>query len=133
MSLTKLAMAVLLIWLVPVSFAPLFDTLIMFPFSISLVEEHSFFEQRTLAVRSAAYMTISYFIVSYFRHQRSQSSLLPILVYSVWLIFFRVALLIIHGGGDWVEWLIIVFFILLAGLLWKANKEESSKIFKGSW
>ena len=73
MSLTKLAMAVLLIWLVPVSFAPLFDTLIMFPLSISSVEEHSFFEQRTLAVRSAAYMTISYFIVSYFRHQRPQS------------------------------------------------------------
>ena len=58
----------------------------VFPISIS-VEDHSFFEQRTLAVRSAAYMTISYFIVSYFRHQRPQSSLLPILVYSVWLIF----------------------------------------------
>ncbi len=133
MSLTKVAMAVLLIWLVPVSFAPLFDTLIMFPLSISPVGEHSFFEQRTLAVRSAAYMTISYFIVSYFRHQRPQSSLLPILVYSLWLIFFRVALLIIHGGGDWLEWLITVFFILLAALLWKANKKESSKIFKGSW
>ena len=53
---------------------------------------------RPHSIRSAAFMTVSYFIISYLRHQRPLSSVLPILVFGYWLVVFRVAFLLIYSN-----------------------------------
>ena len=74
----KVIMLVLLIWLAPSAWLPLFGYMYEVPYTLIEIDVATA-NWRLHSIRSAAFMTVSYFIISYLRHQRPLSSVLPIL------------------------------------------------------
>ena len=131
MRVSKVIMAVLLIWMVPSAWMPLFGYMYEVPYTIIVIDVEAA-NWRVHSIRSAAFMTVAYFIVSYFRHQRPLSSVLPVLVFSYWLFVFRVATLAIYPQ-PWTEWILVFAFIVLNIVLTIEHMRDSNRIFKDSW
>ena len=131
MRVSKVIMAVLLVWMVPSAWMPLFGYMYEVPYTIIVIDVEAA-NWRVHSIRSAAFMTVAYFIVSYFRHQRPLSSVLPVLVFSYWLFVFRVATLVIYPQ-PWTEWILVVAFIVLNLVLTIEHMRDSNRIFKDSW
>ena len=84
---SKVIMAVWLVWMVPSAWMPLFGYMYEVPYTIIVIDVEAA-NWRVHSIRSAAFMTVAYFIVSYFRHQRPLSSVLPVLVSPIGCLFF---------------------------------------------
>ena len=61
-------------------------------------------------------MTVVYFIISYLRHQRPLSSVLPVIVFNFWLVLFRIAYVTVFFGTI-VRVVLILAFALMLGFL----------------
>ena len=131
MGVSKVIMAVLLVWMVPSAWMPLFGYMYEVPYTIIVIDVDAA-NWRVHSIRSAAFMTVAYFIVSYFRHQRPLSSVLPVLVFSYWLFVFRVATLVIYSQ-PWTEWILVFAFVVLNIVLTIEHMRDSNRIFKDSW
>ena len=131
MRVSKVIMAVLLVWMVPSAWMPLFGYMYEVPYTIIVIDVEAA-NWRIHSIRSAAFMTVAYFIVSYFRHQRPLSSVLPVLVFSYWLFVFRVATLVIYSQ-PWTEWILVFAFVVLNIVLTIEHMRDSNRIFKDSW
>ena len=131
MRVSKVIMAVLLVWMVPSAWMPLFGYMYEVPYTIIVIDVDAA-NWRVHSIRSAAFMTVAYFIVSYFRHQRPLSSVLPVLVFSYWLFVFRVATLVIYSQ-PWTEWILVFAFVVLNIVLTIEHMRDSNRIFKDSW
>ena len=127
----KFIMLILLIWLGPSAWLPLFGYIYEVPYTLVAIDAESV-DARMLSIRSAAFMTVVYFVVSYFRHQRPLSSMLPIIVFSYWLIFFRAAYQIIYPTV-WTEWILVLSFIIMQVFLTTEYLRDTNRIFKESW
>ena len=131
MRVSKVILAVLLVWMVPSAWMPLFGYMYEVPYTIIVIDVEAA-NWRVHSIRSAAFMTVAYFIVSYFRHQRPLSSVLPVLVFSYWLFVFRVATLVIYSQ-PWTEWILVFAFVVLNIVLTIEHMRDSNRIFKDSW
>ena len=131
MSAGKLTMIFLLVWLVPSAWLPVVGFVYEAPFTLFEIDP-STANFRMLSIRSAAFMTVAYFVSSYLRHQRPLSSVLPILVFGSWLILFRSIFVVLHSEPV-TEWLVILVFCLLQVFLSLEYLRDSNKIFKDSW
>ena len=132
MKLTKILMMVLLFWMIPAAVIPIFDLVIWFPYVTSVLPIDDLASHRLLSVRSAAFMTIAYFIINHLRQKKPLSSVSPVFVYVNFLLIFSIILLI-KNGGQTTEWFTIIFVAIFSGILFFENKNESNKIFKDAW
>ena len=130
-SFGKFIMAILVVWLGPSAWLPLFGYVYEVPYSLTAISPENL-DGRMLSIRSAAFMTVIYFVISYFRHQRPLSSVLPILVFCYWLIVFRVAYQIVYPGA-WTEWILVLAFVGMSVFLTIEHLRDSNRIFKDSW
>ena len=131
MKLTKILMMVLLFWMIPAAFIPIFDLVIWFP-HVTSIPINDLANHRLLSVRSAAFMTIAYFIINHLRQKKPLSSVSPVFVYVNFLLMFSIILLI-KNGGPTTEWFTIIFGAVFSVVLFFENKNESNKIFKDAW
>ena len=131
MKLTKILMVVLLFWMIPAAVIPIFDLVIWFPY-VTSVPINDLANHRLLSVRSAAFMTIGYFIINHLRQKKPLSSVSPVFVYVNFLLMFSIILLI-KNGGPTTEWFTVIFLSIFSGILFFENKNESNKIFKDAW
>ena len=130
MKLTKILMVVLLFWMIPAAVIPIFDLVIWFPY-VTSVPINDLANHRLLSVRSAAFMTIGYFIINHLRQKKPLSSVSPVFVYVNFLLMFSIILLI-KNGGPTTEWFTVIFLSIFSGILFFENKNESNKIFKAA-
>ena len=131
MKLTKILMVVLLFWMIPAAVIPIFDLVIWFPY-VTSVPINDLANHRLLSVRSAAFLTIAYFIINHLRQKKPLSSVSPVFVYVNFLLVFSIILLI-KNGGPTTEWFTVIFVSIFSGILFFENKNESNKIFKDAW
>ena len=131
MKSTKILLLILLMWLVPAAIVPLFDVVVWFPVAKN-VSTHDFVNHRLHCVRSASFLTLSYFIVYHMMKKKPLSSVSPILVFLNFLLGFFL-ILIIKNGGSRTDWLLMAFGIICAAFLFLESKKESNKIFKDAW
>ena len=131
MSAVKFLLIAFLIWFIIAALSPLFNHYFLFPYVEAPLNDSLGF-QRSLTVRSACFLTLSYFIVNYLRHRKPLSSVVPILTFSFFYTIFRVGFLIKKGGPN-MEWLVIAFSSGLTTMLYLEYKAEINKIFTKSW
>ena len=131
MQVVKLFLVAFLIWFISAAISPFFDIYFWFPYIETPINDSLGF-QRALTVRSAIFMTLSYFIVSYLRHRKPLSSVVPILIFTIFYSIFRVGFLL-KNGGPYTEWLVIAFTIIFSIMLYLEYKTETNKIFSNSW
>lgn len=124
-------MLILLVWLLPSAWLPLFGYIYEVPYTLTAVDAVNV-DSRMLSIRSAAFMSVIYFILSYLRHQRPLSSVLPILVFCHWLIVFRCAYLFVYPSA-WTEWILVLVFVVMSVFLTIEHLRDSNRIFKDSW
>ena len=127
----KFILVVLLVWLLPSAWLPLFGYIYEVPYTLDTVDAANV-DSRMLSIRSAAFMTVIYFVLSYLRHQRPLSSVLPILVFCYWLIVFRCAYLFVYPS-PWTEWVLVLVFVVMSVFLTIEHLRDSNRIFKDSW
>jgi len=131
--LTKILMIVLLFWMIPAALIPIFDLVVWFPYvSPTNIPTDDLANHRLLSVRSAAFLTIVYFIINHLRQKKPLSSVSPIFVYVNCLLLFS-TILLIKNSGPTTEWLMVIFVAIFSGILFFENKNESNKIFKDAW
>ena len=131
MKSTKILMVLLLLWMIPASVIPIFDLVIWFPY-VTSVPIDDLASHRLLSVRSAAFMTIAYFIINHLRQKKPLSSVSPVFVYGNFLWMFS-TIFLIKNGGPTTEWFMVIFVAIFSGILFFENKNESNKIFKDAW
>ena len=124
-------MLILLVWLLPSAWLPLFGYIYEVPYTLTAVDAVNV-DSRMLSIRSAAFMSVIYFILSDLRHQRPLSSVLPILVFCHWLIVFRCAYLFVYPSA-WTEWILVLVFVVMSVFLTIEHLRDSNRIFKDSW
>ncbi len=99
MKLTKILMIVLLFWMIPAALIPIFDLVVWFPYvSPTNIPTDDLANHRLLSVRSAAFLTIVYFIINHLRQKKPLSSVSPIFVYVNCVLLFSTILLIKNSG-----------------------------------
>jgi len=131
MSVVKFFLVAFLIWFVTAALSPFFDIYFWFPYIEAPINNSPDF-QRAVTVRSASFLTLSYFIINYLRHQKPLTSVVPLLVFCVFYTIFRIGFLVKNGGPD-TEWLVVAFTVILSVMLYLENKAETNKIFSDSW
>ena len=119
MKLTKILMILLLFWMIPASVIPIFDLVIWFP-HVTSVPIGDLASHRLLSVRSAAFMTIAYFIINHLRQKKPLSSVTPVFVYANSLLMFS-TIFLIKNGGPITEWFMVIFIAIFSGVLFFAN------------
>ena len=133
-------MVILLLWFVAGALLPLFDITFAFPFFYFQVHLEPATDEQTMVilrlqvVRAASFMTMAYFIFKYLRNRKPQSSVVPVLVFTNFLILFSVIYTLISGlSWSWKEWSIFAFLLGLSWVLFRENRSEATKIFSRDW
>ena len=62
----------------------------------------------------------------------SLSSVVPILIFTIFYSIFRAGFLLKNGGPN-TEWLVIAFTLIFSIMLYLEYKTETNKIFSNSW
>ena len=127
----KIIMIVFLVWLLPSAWLPLLGYIYEVPYSLTEINPETA-NFRLLTIRSAAFMTVVYFVISYLRHQRPLSSMLPVIVFAVWLVLFRIAFVLLYSEPA-SEWFLIGAFTIMLGFLTVEYYRDANRIFKDSW
>ena len=137
---TKILMWILLLWFVVGAFMPLLDITFSFPFFYFQVplepttDDQAMIILRLQVVRAASFMTMAYFIFKYLRNRKPLSSVVPVLVFINFLIFFSVIYTIRSGHvWSWKEWSVFGFLLVLSWVLFRENRSEATKIFSRDW
>ena len=137
---TKILMWILLLWFVIGAFMPLLDITFSFPFFYFQVplepttDDQAMIILRLQVVRAASFMTMAYFIFKYLRNRKPLSSVVPVLVFINFLIFFSVIYTIRSGHiWSWKEWSVFGFLLVLSWVLFRENRSEATKIFSKDW
>ncbi len=131
MQVVKLFLVTILIWFISAAMSPFFDIYFWFPYIETTIDDSLGF-QRALTVRSAIFLTLSYFIINYLRHRKPLSSVVPILIFTIFYSIFRAGFLLKNGGPN-TEWLVIAFTLIFSIMLYLEYKTETNKIFSNSW
>ena len=133
-------MWVLLLLFVTGAFVPLLDINFVFPFFYfqvylePITDEQTMIVLRLQIVRAAAFMTMAYFIFQYLRNRRPLSSVVPVLVFTNFLILFSVIYTLRSGHNwSWKEWSVFAFLLVLSWVLFRENRSEATKIFSRDW
>ena len=133
-------MVILLLWFIAGAFIPLLDITFSFPFFYFQVflepttEEQTMIILRLQIVRAASFMTMAYFIFKYLRNRKPLSSVVPVLVFTNFLILFSVVYTLrSEHSWSWKEWLVFGFLLILSWILFKENRSEATKIFSKDW
>ena len=137
---TKILMWILLLWFVIGAFMPLLDITFSFPFFYFQVplepttDDQAMIILRLQVVRAASFMTMAYFIFKYLRNRKPLSSVVPVLVFINFLIFFA-AIYTLRSGyvWSWREWSVFGFLLVLSWVLFRENRSEATKIFSKDW
>ena len=137
---TRGLMVILLLWFIIGAFIPLFDITFSFPFFYFQVHLEPMTEDQTMIilrlqiVRAASFMTMAYFIFKYLRNRKPLSSLVPVLVFTNFLILFSVAYTVrSEHVWSWKEWSVFGFLLILSWVLFRENRSEATKIFSRDW
>ena len=137
---TRGLMVILLLWFIIGAFIPLFDITFSFPFFYFQVHLEPMTEDQTMIilrlqiVRAASFMTMAYFIFKYLRNRKPLSSLVPVLVFTNFLILFSVAYTVrSEHVWSWKEWSVFGFLLILSWVLFRENRSEATKIFSKDW
>ena len=137
---TRIFMVVLLLWLLAGALLPLVNIGLFLPVLsfVSLTDpatgDYQLISLRLQIVRAASFMTMAYFIFKYLRNRKPLSSVVPVLVFTNFLIFFSIIYTLRTGLiWSWEEWVAFTFLVILAPLLYKENRGEASKIFSRDW
>ena len=133
-------MVILLLWFIAGAFIPLLDITFAFPFFYfqeflePTTEEQTMIILRLQIVRAASFMTMAYFIYKYLRNRKPLSSVVPVLVFTNFLILFSVVYTLrSEHSWSWREWLVFGFLLILSWILFKENRSEATKIFSKDW
>lgn len=137
---TRGLMVIMLLWFIIGAFIPLFDITFSFPFFYFQVHLEPMTEDQTMIilrlqiVRAASFMTMAYFIFKYLRNRKPLSSLVPVLVFTNFLILFSVAYTVrSEHVWSWKEWSVFGFLLILSWVLFRENRSEATKIFSRDW
>lgn len=137
---TKILMWILLLWFVVGACMPLLDITFSFPFFYFQVplepttDDQAMIILRLQIVRAASFMTMAYFIFKYLRNRKPLSSVVPVLVFINFLIFFSVIYTLKSGYvWTWKEWSVFGFLLALSWVLFRENRSEATKIFSKDW
>ena len=137
---TRGLMVILLLWFIIGAFIPLFDITFSFPFFYFQVHLEPMTEDQTMIilrlqiVRAASFMTMAYFIFKYLRNRKPLSSVVPVLVFTNFLILFFVAYTVrSEHVWSWKEWSVFGFLLILSWVLFRENRSEATKIFSRDW
>lgn len=137
---TRGLMVIMLLWFIIGAFIPLFDITFSFPFFYFQVHLEPMTEDQTMIilrlqiVRAASFMTMAYFIFKYLRNRKPLSSLVPVLVFTNFLILFSVAYTVRSEHlWSWKEWSVFGFLLILSWVLFRENRSEATKIFSRDW
>ena len=119
---------------------PLLDITFSFPFFYFQVplepttDDQAMIILRLQIVRAASFMTMAYFIFKYLRNRKPLSSVVPVLVFINFLIFFSVIYTLRSGYvWTWKEWSVFGFLLVLSWVLFRENRSEATKIFSRDW
>ena len=133
-------MWILLLWFVVGACMPLLDITFSFPFFYFQVplepttDDQAMIILRLQIVRAASFMTMAYFIFKYLRNRKPLSSVVPVLVFINFLIFFSVIYTLRSGYvWTWKEWSVFGFLLVLSWILFRENRSEATKIFSKDW
>ena len=133
-------MWILLLWFVFGACMPLLDITFSFPFFYFQVplepttDDQAMIILRLQIVRAASFMTMAYFIFKYLRNRKPLSSVVPVLVFINFLIFFSVIYTLRSGYvWTWKEWSVFGFLLVLSWVLFRENRSEATKIFSRDW
>ena len=133
-------MWILLLWFVVGACMPLLDITFSFPFFYFQVplepttDDQAMIILRLQIVRAASFMTMAYFIFKYLRNRKPLSSVVPVLVFISFLIFFSVIYTLRSGFvWTWKEWSVFGFLLVLSWVLFRENRSEATKIFSRDW
>ena len=133
-------MWILLLWFVVGACMPLLDITFSFPFFYFQVplepttDDQAMIILRLQIVRAASFMTMAYFIFKYLRNRKPLSSVVPVLVFINFLIFFSVIYTLRSGYvWTWKEWSVFGFLLVLSWVLFRENRSEATKIFSRDW
>ena len=137
---TKILMWILLLWFVFGACMPLLDITFSFPFFYfkvplePITDDQAMIILRLQIVRAASFMTMAYFIFKYLRNRKPLSSVVPVLVFINFLIFFSVIYTLRSGYvWSWKEWSVFGFLLVLSWVLFRENRSEATKIFSRDW
>ena len=137
---TRGLMVIMLLWFIIGAFIPLFDITFSFPFFYFQVHLEPMTEDQTMIilrlqiVRAASFMTMAYFIFKYLRNRKPLSSLVPVLVFTNFLILFSVAYTVrSEHVWSWKEWSVFGFLLILSWVLFREDRSEATKIFSRDW
>ena len=131
MTLIRGFLIVLMFWLVlSASIAP-FGYFLSLPWGFEQIELIGN-QLRFMAIRSATFLTLSYFIFNYLRHQRPLSSVAPLLVFTNFLIVTAVTAMTM-GAAVWQDWAAVGMLCCLVPILLIEHNKESKTIFVSDW
>ena len=132
MRIVQAVLVILMIWLMVASFLPIVGWTLYLPFEVEELDLSGVY-LRLVTIKSAAFMTMVYFIYNYLRHRRPLSSVAPLLVFSNFVVGFGVYYIIRYDPLVMVDWLVLAFLIILSVVLFFENEKESRTIFKDDW
>ena len=112
------------------AFMPLLDVNFLI-YDISITDEPV--STNFLAIRSATFASLAFFIVNFLRHKRPLSSVAPLLAFCNFLVFFGAALMIKRAEFEVMPWLVLCLCAALSVFLYRENKAQIGDIFNDSW
>jgi hypothetical protein len=122
---------VLMVWLVVSACIAPFGYFMSLPWGFEQIELIGN-QLRFMAIRSATFLTLSYFIFNYLRHRKPLSSVAPLLVFNNFLIVLA-SVTMTMGTTVWQDWAAIVILCCLVPILFIEHKKESKTIFVSDW
>ena len=87
---------------------------------------------RLVVIRSAAFLTMAFFILRHLRNKRPRSSIAPVQVFVNSLLLVGVFRLP-FSTEYWIDWLIMAGLCVASVLLYFENRGEAQRIFKNDW
>ena len=122
---------VLMVWLVVSAFVAPFGYFLSLPWGFEQIDLIGN-QLRFMAIRSATFLTLSYFIFNYLRHRKPLSSVAPLLVFNNFLIVLA-SVSMMMGTTVWQDWAAVGILCCLVPILLIEHKKESKTIFESDW
>ena len=138
MRLEKILLVIICLWGIALAMAPVFGFEFYFPLLGKGGLDSAEQIQRLLVLRSASFMTITYFTLKYFTNRKPLSSVSPILVWSSFMVLFGVISNLQNGISIFdnpaeSNWVVLLVLMILTFVLFRINKTDTKKIFDKDW
>ncbi len=132
MRFVKAVLVLLMFWLAGASLLPVLGWNLYLPFQVEELDLTGVY-LRLVTIKSAAFMTMVYFIFNYLRHRRPLSSVAPLLVFSNFIVGFGVFFMVRYTHLVLIDLLVLTLLAILSVMLFFENEKESRTIFKDDW